>query len=347
MQTSRLGLLAAALGAFAANAAAQTAISAKAGLINHLQGEATLDGKAVVVKPTKFVEIGKGSEFATSEGLAEVLLGPGMVLRVGEHSAFRMISNDVTDTRLALRSGSMILENAGEEKDASATVLVGDSTVTVSKKGVYRIDTDPARMMVYDGQASVQRDGQFQNVKKSRLLALEGVSVPEKFDNKNGDSLFRWARRRAEYLSVANVSAATSMSGLGFSPAGSQGWIFNPYLGMFTYLPYSGYYSSFWGYGYWSPATVYDAYYDPRFRRAWNSGGGAVGQPSGTGSGSSTGSKPSGSTPATSANQARGSAAGGGRTIPAPRPAMGSGASSSRPSMSMPRGPSSAPGPRR
>ena len=245
--------IAAAFGVLAASLPAQTAISVRSGLINHLQGQAFLDGKSVEFKPTRFLSVGKGSELRTGEGLAEVLLGPGAVLRLGENSSFRMISTDLADTRLELLTGAIIVERAGEGKEDSEAIRIsnGGAAIDLVKKGVYRVDFAPARLMVYDGEAKVLRDGQTQSVKKSKMLALQGVSVAEKFDNRTGDSLFRWARRRAEYLSVANVSAARSMEQFGFASGSASGWVFNPFFGSYTYLPASGVYDSFWGYRYW------------------------------------------------------------------------------------------------
>jgi hypothetical protein len=105
------------------------------------------------------------------------------------------------------------------------------------------------------------------------MLPLNGVSVSEKFDNKTGDALFRWARHRAEDLAVVNVSAARSAARWGNS-FGSNGWVFNPYFGMFTYVPYNGIYNNFWGYQFWSPGQVYSAYYMPR--PYYSGGGGGV-----------------------------------------------------------------------
>jgi hypothetical protein len=265
-----LSIVAIALAA-AATAAAQPAISAKSGLVNYLQGSATLDGSAVQVKATRFVTVAKNSEFRTGEGLAEVLLGPGGVLRMGENSAFKMLSNDLTDTRVELLEGSVIVELAEASKGSSIAVVYKDASIGLTKNGVYRVDFSPARLLVYDGEAKVLRDGQTQSVKKSRRLALEGVAVAEKFDTKSGDSLYLWARRRAEYLAVANISAARSMGQLGFSSTSARGWVFNPYFGSYTYLPMSGVYDSFWGYRYWSTGSVYDYLYDRRYRD-WNGG---------------------------------------------------------------------------
>ncbi len=263
--------------ALAGLAPAQQVISIKAGLVNYVEGKVLLDSKPVELKFGNFPSVRNGSELQSQEGRAEVLLGPGVFLRMGEASSFRMVSDRITDTRLELLSGSMIVECGDMDKDAPVTILHKDASVTLVKNGVYRLDADPARLMVYDGEARVAQGGQTQNVKKSKMLTLDGVAVAEKFDNKTGDALFRWAYRRSESLSVANLSAARSVARYGSSYS-SNGWIYNPYFGMYTYLPYNGVYNSFWGYSYWSPRQVNEAYYSvPRHY----AGGGSGSTPSG------------------------------------------------------------------
>jgi hypothetical protein len=268
-----LKILAVTLGCAAISglAPAQQVISTKSGTLNNVEGKVLLDGKPVEVKIGNFPMVRKESELRTDEGRAEVLLGPGVFLRMGESSAFKMLDDRILETRLELLSGSMVVESGGLQKDESVTVIYKDATINLLKDGVYRLDSEPARLMVYDGEAKVLQNGQTQSVKRARLLPLNGVAVAEKFDNKTGDSLFRWARHRAENLAVANVSAARSAGRWGNS-FGSNGWVFNPYFGMFTYVPYNGIYNSFWGYPFWSPREVYSAYYVPR--PSYTGGGG-------------------------------------------------------------------------
>jgi hypothetical protein len=238
---------------------AQNAISAKAGMVNYVEGTVSLDGQPVKVKIDNFPSIRNGSELRTQEGRAEVLLGPGVFMRLGENSGVRMVSNDIMNSRLEFLGGSVIVESAELEKNESVGFTYKGSSIDLLKKGVYRFDGEPAQVSVYDGEARVMNDGQAQVVKRAHLLHLDGVAVAEKFDEKaGGDSTFRWARRRAEYLAVANVSAARSAEQYGFW--GSNNWIWNPFFGTFTYLPMGGMYDSFWGYRFWSPQSVYMMY---------------------------------------------------------------------------------------
>lgn len=243
---------------WAGGALAQSVISVRSGLINYVEGKVLLDGKDVGVKFDSFPQIRNGSELRTEEGRAEVLLGPGVFMRLGEHSAVRMTSDEIMHTRLEFLAGSLFLESADLAKGQAITVSYKTALIGVDKKGLYRIDADPASLSVYDGEARVVRGGQIETVKRSHRLALDGLAVAEKFDNKTGDALFRWARRRAEYLAVANVSAARQAEQFGFWGSSNE-WTWNPYFGTYTFLP-MGVYDNYWGYRFWSPASVYMLY---------------------------------------------------------------------------------------
>jgi len=259
-----------ALTALAALASAQQMISAKSGLIHYLEGRVLLDDKALQAKYGTFPQMNEQSQLRTEEGRAEVLLAPGVFLRLGESSAVRMVSNKLTDTRLEVLSGSALVECAELRKDTPILLLYRDAKIWLRQDGLYRLNTDPAELRVYDGEAGVEQARQPLTVKKGRVLALDGTLALSKFDPKMGDALNRWARRRAEYLAMANVSSARTLWE-NRRPWRTAGWMWNPYFGMFTYIPYRGTYRSFWGYQYWSPRTVYIVFQPPQVA---SSGGG-------------------------------------------------------------------------
>src|SRR5713226_3902570 len=116
-------------------ALAQSVISAHSGLIHYAEGRVLLDGKPVEVKITAFPEIKEGKEFRTEDGRAEVLLNPGVFLRMGENSAIRMVSNKLSDSRVEFLSGSAVVESSGDlaQKDDFVTILYKDTTVRLRK----------------------------------------------------------------------------------------------------------------------------------------------------------------------------------------------------------------------
>ncbi len=246
-------------------------------MIHLTEGTVELDGN-VIQSPAKlgeFLDVKTGQTLATKDGDAEVLLTPGVFLRVAENSSFKMVSNKLDDTRVEVLSGSAMLQ-VGELLQGNAiTVLFHNADISLDKKGLYRLDSDPARLRVFDGEAQVS-SGELTpvTVRKAHELAFDGDNLEAKnFDTKETDAFYRWNARRDEYISEANVYAAKSArdngQGMGFYTAspygggmygGAGAWAFNPYFGMFTYMPFNGMFYSPFGYGYFSPYMVGQLY---------------------------------------------------------------------------------------
>jgi hypothetical protein len=261
---------------FAALAAGQAVISARSGTIHYLEGQAFLDDKAVEMKFGQFPEIGRQQVFRTEEGRAEILLTPGVFLRVGENSAIRMISNPLSDTRVALLRGSALIECAEIMKGTAVSFTVGDIEIPFQKRGLFRLDAEPPLLRVYSGEAAVIAGGVSTAVKDGRQVELNAaLLVPAKFDKNDADALYRWAKRRAESLAVANIAAARRAARSGGGSLLNSGWMWNPYFGMITYVPWRGSYYSPFGYRFWSPGSVYQV-----FERPSPSLGGGSGMPS-------------------------------------------------------------------
>ncbi len=274
------GFLAVILALSAIPALAQPVISAKSGLISYVEGKVYLSDQIVEPSPTHFPDVKENAVVRTAEGRAEVLLTPGVVLRLGENGSFKMLTNRLIDTRLELLTGSAVVEADEIAKDTNVTLVCKDGTVSLGKKGLYRLDTAPARLKVFEGLASVQIAGQNVLVAGGKMLGLgDTMASVEKFDKEDTDSLNNWSRRRGQLVAMANVSAAKQVrdsgcGGLSFvtptstsqpcppSPC-APGWRYNPWYGLITYIPCGGGAWSPYGYQYWSPQTVTRAYYVP------------------------------------------------------------------------------------
>lgn len=263
--------------AFGGTAAfAQTVISAHSGLIHYVEGRVLLDGKPVEVKITSFPEVKENMELRTEDGRAEVLLNPGVFLRLAENSSVRMVANKLSDTRVEFLSGSALIESSRElaQKENFVSILYKGSTAHLRKSGIYRFDSEPAQFRVYSGEAELESGSNVLIVRSGKLVSLDGLVAVEKFNPKDGDELSRWSQRRAEYISMANVSAAKYVSNAG-TGWGSSGWYYNPYFGMFTYIPMNGMFYSPYGYSYFSPWTVGRFYQSPGNyvgNSGWNGG---------------------------------------------------------------------------
>src|SRR5580692_3024431 len=103
-----LGLIGAGLTA----APAFAAQPARPGTINYVEGAAYIDGQQLDPKQIGNIDLNPGQELTTGAGKAEILLTPGVFLRVDDNSAVRMISPDLTLTQVQIDKG-----RAGVEVD--------------------------------------------------------------------------------------------------------------------------------------------------------------------------------------------------------------------------------------
>lgn len=90
--------------ALAVPAIGQSVISTHSGVIYYFDGSVYLDNQLLEPHLGKFPSIPQGGQLRTAEGHAEVLLTPGVFLRMGEKSAIRMIANDLSNTKVELQT---------------------------------------------------------------------------------------------------------------------------------------------------------------------------------------------------------------------------------------------------
>jgi len=331
-------------------ASAQTVIGAKSGVINWVEGDTFLGDKPYVMQASQFGEVKENMVFRTAEGRAEVLLPPGVFLRLSENSSFKMISNRLIDTRIELLTGSGIVEIDDIAKEAAVTVVAKDGTVTLNKAGLYRFDLQPAQIKVFKGEAEVAMGGDKTSVGAGKMLALSGVlASAEKFNVAETDSFDHWSRRRGELVANANISAAKQAQGYGggysANPCYSYGgygvggpygtgpfarpygtWGYNPYYGFGTYIPCNGQFYSPYGYRFWSPYSAYQAFWAPRPVYTWNPGNTGFGTPNYGAMGQSAGGY-SGTVGTSAAGVSSGATAGAASSMGASSAAAGAGAS--------------------
>src|SRR5438046_8414896 len=100
----------------------QLAVSARSGMVNHLEGQVTLAGEPLKLRFGQFPEVAPGLTLASQDGRAEVLLTPGVFLRLDDHSSFKMISNTLTDSQVELTKGAALVEVRELLKDNSVSV---------------------------------------------------------------------------------------------------------------------------------------------------------------------------------------------------------------------------------
>ena len=268
MPSRRLPVYAASLAAVLLTAPAwgQSVISAHSGIVHYVEGDVAIDGELTHPKFAQFPEVKPGQVLSTTDGRVEMLLTPGVFLRLSENSSVKMISNALSDTRVEVVSGTALIEVGELLPDNAITLISGGARIALPKRGLYRIDADPARLRVYEGQALVSDGDRKLAARKGREVELASGALDAKsFDARDTDAFYRWSGRRDSYIAAANVTSARVASnsadyGSGFY-SGRSAWSWNPYFGMFTFVPASGIYQSPFGSPFYSPSMIRFVYF--------------------------------------------------------------------------------------
>jgi uncharacterized membrane protein YgcG len=237
------------------------AVSAKPGGVNYIEGQAYLNGQPLSEKGLKSIFLNVNDSLSTDVGKAEVLLTPGVFLRMGDNSDIRMISPSLTNAQIEVTRGEVMLEAAGLTKDNNVQIINHGASITIAKNGLYRFNAgDPPMAAVIDGKAQVNFGERKIDLKKGRETVLSENLKPEKFDKKKDDELYAWSNVRSQYNAAASYQAATNLSatnygGYGLSAYG-PGWYWNNAFDSWAWLPGSGAFYSPFGWGFYSPGVV-------------------------------------------------------------------------------------------
>src|SRR5690349_7363452 len=130
----------------------QAVISAHSGMVNFIEGDARIEGQAVKLDGAIFPEVKIGQTMSTQMGHAEILLTPGVFLRLDNHTSFRMISNKLTDTQLEIVGGSALVEVNEILKENRIAVKMGESETLLLKTGLYHFNADAGQVRAFDGK---------------------------------------------------------------------------------------------------------------------------------------------------------------------------------------------------
>jgi hypothetical protein len=260
------------LGIAALSAPLWGAIPARPGMLNYVEGQAAIDGQQVTSKSIGSMEVERNQVLETDRGKAEMLLTPGVFLRIGDNSAVRMTSPELTNTSVELLRGEALVEVTQIYKENNIRVADRGTMTTLLKEGLYRFDADRPEVSVLDGKATVYEGDQHIDLTKGKEADLSGAMRPVKFDRKAeeaSDPLYQWSSLRSKYLSEASASSARTYIVNGYGWYGG-GWYWNPFFSAYTFLPGDGFFYSPFGYGFYSPRWVY---YNPHVYRNYYRGG--------------------------------------------------------------------------
>ena len=210
---------------------------ARLGTINYIEGTAYLQGKPIKHSDVGSAVLHKGQMLTTGDGRAEILLTPGVFLRVDDNSAIRMVSPRLLQTQVELMQGKAAVEVDEIHKENDLEVLVGGVRTQMLQTGYYEFDATNPKAMVFKGKAAVDLGHDKYNVVKgNHELALSDnlKAKPAEFNpTASQDDLYHWSNLRSQYLAEANNELAQEYADTpGFEP----GWFWDPYGYDFTYI---------------------------------------------------------------------------------------------------------------
>lgn len=246
------------------------------GTINYIEGQVSVNGTAVAGNQVGNLVVAPNGVLQTADGKAEMLLTPGVFLRLDSNSSVRMISPSITKTTVELLQGKAMVEAAQVEKENHLDVVDHGANTVIEKHGIYEFNANNPMVAVYDGKAQVQEDDRTKDIGKGKEVALaqNPQMTTQGFDRSNEDDLYQWSKLRSEYISEANMSSAQTIVVDNPGWWYGTGWYWNPWFDSWAFVPGGGFLYSPFGFGFYSP--VYWRTYAPVFYRP---GLGFVGRP--------------------------------------------------------------------
>jgi len=217
------------------------------GTLNYVMGAVSCNGRMlpdnnVITLPDDIVthyKLRAGQELTTGAGKAEILLTPGIFLRVGSNSAVKMISPDPAKIQVELERGRASV--AVDRASLPNIVQIDDNGVTTQlmKTGYYEFNANHPEVMVFDGMAEVEVGaGKRQAVADHQELALVANGAPEMRVNFNShptnDALYNWSSQRSQSLAVANHQIAYGYDYV-YMPTFKAGWKWDPWMEEYTF----------------------------------------------------------------------------------------------------------------
>jgi hypothetical protein len=239
-------------------------ISAKPGAVNFVEGNVLLDGQPMLASGLKSIFLNAGSLLETREGKAEVLLTPGVFLRVGENSQVRMLRPSLIGTQIAIESGESMLEVDEYIRDSHLAVTCRGASIEIEKTGLYRFNADgEASVAVIDGKAQVSFGEKHENVGRGHEAILSDALKTRKFNKDREDELYAWSNIRAQYNASLSYQAARSVSNSsfgggygGYNGFYGSGWLWNSGFNSWLWMPGNTAFFSPFGWGFYGPGTV-------------------------------------------------------------------------------------------
>src|SRR6201998_766651 len=145
---------------------------ARPGTINYIEGSALVAGQPVSQKSVGTLALDPGQVLSTEQGHAEVLLTPGIYLRLDDDSSVCMISPDLTSTQLALDKGRATIEVDEIHPQNNVQIVDNGVPTQLLKSGLYEFNAENDTARVFSGKAAAREANKWVDIKGDHQLAL-------------------------------------------------------------------------------------------------------------------------------------------------------------------------------
>jgi hypothetical protein len=248
--------------------AAQITYGAVPGSLQFVQGQANIDGQPIDANATSSTstaqprQLHANETLATANGTADILLAPGALLRIGQDSTVRMVSEDPTRTEVRLEQGRANV-SVNLVRDHNLLLLdMPNGQTQILSRGLYTFNTADNTVRVFNGEAQVypgantDSDVKAVKVKESHEIILGGDRAkPAKFDRETADAdLLPWTGPKETQAALADSSISRN-PGVNYSYAGYPGYGYDGFYG--DYPLYAGYGYPYGWAGPWGPYGFY------------------------------------------------------------------------------------------
>lgn len=253
-----------------------TAHPPRPGSVNYVEGQAFIGTAQVSAGAIGTLELERDQTITTKAGKVEILLTPGVFLRLADNSSLKMISPELVNTEVELDSGRAMIEVVDIHPGNNIRIDQNGTSIKLLKKGLYDFDQTRCEFRVFSGSALVTADDRKVTLGGKQKVALDtGTLKALRFESRTcEDDFYSWSGLRSGYLSEASVDAARVYIGPGpgwYGPGWvGVGWYWSPWFGVYTFLPGDGVFAGPFGWGFYSPIAVYWSpyfYYRPYAHR--------------------------------------------------------------------------------
>ncbi len=223
----------------------QYVVSAKAGLVNYVQGMTNVRANQIVAEMTP-IRTGPN-------GVVEILLTPGSYLRLGPQSEAVIDNADLANVHVRITGGQAIIEVVEIDNKLPMFITTGQTAVELGDAGIFRFQDGVATVLegklrtAGDLRTSYKKGWQISYATSYRAVKALQVQMT---------SLDLFSRKRSEVLANASASLLATVRRASYNVY-YPFWLYSPGLGSMTYIPLRNCRSPY-GYRYVGYGVIYN-----------------------------------------------------------------------------------------